>query len=207
MWFVITSLRSHANTILCLQSLTLSDELIYGRTAELWAIYGGERGSGDCAHIPELREAIVFCRWTAVSHLAWVVQESQSLDATVTRNWKNWGTPCAWHLAVYVYWARRNSYSCRHWYSPRKASTWCYVHSMVLVWSPVSGLTKEMEWFTVWCMWPRDPISQYAAQESIDGRSAGFDPGTYDVRQCVGSSVQYRKKECSTRLTFTTHWP
>jgi hypothetical protein len=32
--------------------------------------------------------------------------------------------------------------------------------------------------------------------------SAGFDPVTYDVRVCVGCSVRYRNKKCSTKLTF-----
>jgi len=35
-------------------------------------------------------------------------------------------------------------------------------------------------------------------------RSAGFDPSTDDVRQCVDGSVRYRKKECSTGLAFNT---
>jgi hypothetical protein len=33
-----------------------------------------------------------------------------------------------------------------------------------------------------------------------DELSAGFDPGTNDVRQCVGGSVRYGNKECSTGL-------
>ena len=37
-----------------------------------------------------------------------------------------------------------------------------------------------------------------------DERSAGFDPGTDDVRQRVGGSVRYRNKKCSTGLAFNT---
>jgi hypothetical protein len=37
-----------------------------------------------------------------------------------------------------------------------------------------------------------------------DELSAGFDPGTNDVRQCVGGSVRCGNKECSTGLAFNT---
>jgi hypothetical protein len=37
-----------------------------------------------------------------------------------------------------------------------------------------------------------------------DDSSAGFDPSTYYIHQCVGGSIQYRNKECSAGLTFNT---
>ena len=37
-----------------------------------------------------------------------------------------------------------------------------------------------------------------------DDRSAGFDPGMYDGRQCVGGSVLYGNKKCSVGPSFNT---
>jgi len=43
-----------------------------------------------------------------------------------------------------------------------------------------------------------------------DGRSAGFNPGMDDIRQCVGGSVQYRNKNVlpdSHSTPPNIHWP
>jgi hypothetical protein len=35
-----------------------------------------------------------------------------------------------------------------------------------------------------------------------DDSSAGFDPSTYSIHQCVGSAIRYGKRECYTGFTF-----
>jgi len=81
------------------------------------------------------------------------------------KNCRNGETRCALYLAVnmcQVVLVVIILFNC-----PRKVLTARHLESIVLVWTPVSGSTKWIDWLTVRCVKPSDSKLRYAANISL----------------------------------------